>query len=151
MWSCHSHWTLRSSCAVCLTLCAGGSPDRSLKSISNGMKMQMVFLMSTRCCQSASQYLIAFSTPQNVLMMWPDVTRTNLSTEPFPSSLQINQSALLLCSLLMSILYPSIDFCHASIGLDWSIFIPLFNPFPPHPLGDCVIDKKEIGQVKLED
>lgn len=86
-------------------------------------------------CQSASQY----STHNDSRS-----TQTQLGqiTPPsyFPHPFQINQSPLSLCSLLLSILHSSIDFCHSSICLNCFVFIPPLNSFPPpHPEGDFVI------------
>lgn len=122
-----------------------------MKSISNVMKMQIVFLLST--CTVNQHHNT--SPPLNLSQNGPQSTQTWLGQitplSHFPHSLQINQSPSLLCALLMSILYSSIDFCHTSICLNCFLFIPPFNIFSPfHPEGGFVIGIKKVGGMKKQ-
>lgn len=136
--------------SVCVRWCVwererkSGKPHRRKKSILNVMKMQIVYLVSTCAVNQHHSSPSPFNPSQN----GPLSAQTWLGqiTPPshFHHSLQINQSPLLLCSLLVSIPYSSIDFRHPSICLNCFVFISPFSRFPPsHPWGDFLIVIKQ--------
>ena len=135
--------------AICVYVCMRVANHKGTrKSISSVMKMQIVFLVSTCTVNQHHNAPSPFSLSQN----GPQSTWTWLGqitpSSHFPHSLQINQSPLLLCSPLMSILYSFIDFCHPSICLNCFVFIPPFNSFHPSRGRFVNGNKKELVEWK---
>lgn len=149
-WCFHVCATMCVSVRVSVCVIVSVKPHRSRKSISKVMKMQIVSLVSTCAVNQHHNTPSPFNLSQN----GPRSTWTWLGQisppNHFPHSLQINQSPLLLCSLLMSILYSSIDFCHQSILSELLCLYPSFQQFPSVPSRGrfCNWYKKKLGNEK---